>query len=145
MSRLLAYGFGLGLVALVVAPGFGSPEADSYPLSTYPMFARRRDKPWLQYAEGIDGHGRSVRIAPELVANGEVMQAAATVRRAVEAGEPAMSELCREIARRATHAGLALREVSIVSARFDPIGYFVDDAKPEYKEALSRCTVTRSP
>jgi hypothetical protein len=145
MSRLLAYGFGLGLVALVASPGFGDPEQDSYPLSTYPMFARARGKPWLSIAEGVDTSGRAVRLSPATVANDEVMQAAATVRHAVQAGPPALLELCSAIAARVADepAYQAVREVRIVSARFDPLRYFTEGPTPEERSEHYRCSVSR--
>lgn len=145
MSRVLAYGFGLGLLALVAAPGFGDPDDDSYPLSTYPMFARARDKPWLSIAEGLDGSGQSVRLSPSIVANDEVMQAAATVRRAVAGGPPALLALCQTIASRIADDGSyqSVSFVRIVSARFDPVRYFVDGPVPEERSEHIRCPVGR--
>lgn len=145
MSRWLAYGFGLGVVALVASPGFGDPDRDSYPLSTYPMFARARGMPWLSIAEGVDGSGQPVRLAPGTVANDEVMQAAATVRHAVQAGPPALLALCGGIARRVADepAYRAVREVRIVSARFDPLRYFTEGPTPEERSEHIRCSVSR--
>jgi hypothetical protein len=145
MSRLLAYGFGLGLVALVAAPGLGDPDDDSYPLSTYPMFARARDKPWLSIAEGVDDNGQAVRLSPAIVANDEVMQAAATVRRAVAAGPPALAALCHTIAVRVGQdvSYRRVRQVRIVSARFAPVAYFVDGPVPEQRSEHFLCAVSR--
>jgi hypothetical protein len=147
MSRLLAYGIGLGLVALVAAPGLGDPLDDSYPLSTYPMFARPRGKPWLSIAEGVDERGEPVRLTPALVAHDEVMQAAATVRRAVQAGAPALAQLCQGIAQRLVGEPdyQSVREVRIVTARFDPLRYFTHGPEPEERNEHFRCAVKRSP
>jgi hypothetical protein len=145
MSRVLAYGFGVGLVALVAAKGFDDPDDDSYPLSTYPMFARARGKPWLSIAEGVDASGQAVRLAPATVANDEVMQAAASVRRAVAAGPVASAELCRSIAERVAQdaAYASVRDVRIVSARFDPLRYFTSGPVPEERSEHVRCAVSR--
>lgn len=144
MSRLLAYGYGLGMALVVGLKGFGDPvEDDSYPLSTYPMFARPRGKPVLHLMEGLDFEGRAVRLKPELVANREVMQAAATVRRAVARGEPAMQQLCARVAGRVSaspsHTGVVV--VRILSARFDPIAYFSTGSEPESRVEQFRCAV----
>src|SRR5262245_26325428 len=127
MSRLLAYGFGLGVVALVAAPGFRDPVAgDDYPLSTYPMFARPRGKPWLSIAEGVDADGNAVRLEPALIANDELMQAVATVERAVDGGPRALAPFCAGIAARIAARPDYARvvRVRIVRARFDPVRYF---------------------
>ena len=147
MSRVLAYGFGLGLTALVAAPGFGDPNWDSYPLSTYPMFARPRSQPLLHFAEGVNGAGERHRLAPSLVANDEVMQATASVRRAVGRGSEAMQALCVQIAGRVASAAdeRGIVEVRLVSARFDPVRYFAESPEPTERTTHERCPVPRSP
>lgn len=143
MSRLLAYGFGLGLTGLVALPGFGDPRWDSFPLSTYPMFARPRGQPLLYFAEGATSGGGTQRLAPALVANDEVMQAAASVRRAVIAGGDTMHELCRQIAGRVAGSPEhgAVVEVRLVSARFDPVRYFQVGPEPLERTVHDRCPV----
>jgi hypothetical protein len=147
MSRLLAYGFGLGLVALVAAPGFGDPTWDSFPLSTYPMFARPRRMPVLYFSEGVDAHGTRRRLPPELLANQEVMQATVRVRRAVAAGKDASRALCREIAGRARrHDEYSdLKEIALVSASFDPVGYFTRSPEPHQRTVHERCSLGAEP
>jgi hypothetical protein len=145
MSRLLAYGLGLGLVAVVAAPGFGDPGDDSYPLSTYPMFARARGKPLLMFVEGVAADGTAVRMPPDVVAHNEVMQAAATVKRAVFAGPLATERLCSRIAAELVDDPeyAQIRELHIVSARFDPVRYFTEGPQPEERTEHQRCLVPR--
>lgn len=147
MSRALAYGFGLGMVLVVAAPGFGDPTADAYPLSTYPMFARPRGKPLLNFVEGVDRAGNPRRLPPSFVAGQEVMQAAATVRRAVQAGPRAMQRLCERVAARVAESGehQDVVDVRIVGARFDPLRYFSVGPEPESRRERARCAVTRAP
>jgi len=142
MSRPWAYGFGLGLTLLVAAPGFGDPRWDSYPLSTYPMFARPRGRPVLHFAEAVGPRGERLRVPPALVANQEVMQAAATVRRAVRSGPDAMEALCERIATRWSQRehGPA-REIALVSATFDPVAYFERGPEPEARTVHHACEV----
>jgi hypothetical protein len=160
MSRALAYGFGLGLTVLVAAPGFGDPNWDSFPLSTYPMFARPRSMPRLFFAEGASRDGTRHRLSPSLVANDEVMQATASVRRAVSAGPAAMQALCHQIAERIAHdsrpaegrrqahdsrpADTAIIEVRLSSARFDPVRYFSHGPEPVERTTHERCDVPGS-
>lgn len=145
MSRALAYGIGLSVVAAVIAPVFADASYDSYPFSTYPMFARRRIKPLLYFVEGAPRRGAPVRLPPEFVANEEVMQAAASVRRAVEGGPDAMERLCERVARRVTESGReehrGVRRVRIVGARFDPLTYFTVEPVPEERTELFTCKV----
>jgi hypothetical protein len=134
------------MLALVVSPVFGDPDEDSYPLSTYPMFARARGKPWLSSAEGIDANEQAVRLSPEVVAHDEVMQVAATVRRAVQAGPLATETLCREIAARLASDPdyQRVQSVRIVAARFDPLRYFSEGPEPEQRTEHARCPVVRA-
>ena len=147
MSRALAYGFGLGLTVLVAAPGFGDPNWDSFPLSTYPMFARPRSLPLLYLAEGVSRDGARHRLSPNLVANDEVMQATASVRRAVRAGPDATQALCGQIAERVAAAAdeSAIVEVRLSSARFDPVRYFSHGPEPVERTTHERCDVPRPP
>jgi hypothetical protein len=143
MSRLLAYGFGLGLVALVAAPGFGEPTWDSFPLSTYPMFARARRMPVLYFSEGIDANGARRRLPPELLANQEVMQATVRVKSAVALGPDTSRALCREIAGRAReHDEYSdLTEIALVSASFEPVTYFTRSPEPHQRTVHERCAL----
>ncbi len=145
MSRPVAYAFGLGLTLLVASPLLREPSDDSYPLSTYPMFARKREKPLFYFVEGVNKKRESSRLPPALVANAEVMQAAARVRRAVKAGEPAVSDFCNGVAARVResrqHRGVV--EIRIVGARFDPIAYFERGPEPEERFEVTRCRVKR--
>ena len=147
MSRLLAYGFGLTVVALVASPGFQHPDDDSYPLSTYPMFARTRGKPWLDFVEGVDERALAVRLPPRVVANDEVMQAAASVRRAVGQGPAGLAPFCTSIAARVAESRelTQVRKVRIVGARFDPLRYFVEGPAPEERSLHWQCDVPRAP
>jgi len=147
MSRYVAYGFGLSLVALVASKGLGDPDDDSYPLSTFPMFARARERPRLSFVEGVDRDGQPVRLTPELVASGEVMQAAATVRRAVAAGPEGMRALCDATAARIAESERVteIGRVRIVAASFDPVRYFVSGPEPEERVVHWECAVVRTP
>lgn len=146
MSRLVAFTWGLGLVAATALPLARSPHDDGFPFSTYPMFATPRDKPSLLVAEGIKEDGERVALPPRLVANGSVMQAMYTLHQAQSQGPDALRELCRVIAVRVRksppHAGV--RRVQIVSSRFDPIAYFEHGPQPEERAVLQRCRVSES-
>jgi hypothetical protein len=108
------------------------------------MFARPRGKPTLSFVEGITD-AAPIKLPPEIVAHNEIMQAVATVKRAVNAGPPAMDELCTRIAADvATDADFRdVRAVSIVSARFDPVRYFTEGPLPEERVEHNRCLVKR--
>jgi hypothetical protein len=144
-ARWPGYVVGLGVVIAAALPMFRSAQRDSFPLSTYPMFARVLDKPYVSFVERVDDRRRAHRLDPELVASDEVMQAYRTIKRAVRQGPEAAEELCLSIAQRLAKRENGKKDVRlrIVRARFDPIAYFVDDAEPAQRKVIASCTVDR--
>jgi hypothetical protein len=141
--RWRGYLVGLGAVVLTAIPVFWRAERDSFPFSTYPMFARRLASPTVYFVERVDEEGRARRLTPEQVSGQEVMQSFKTIRRAVRRGPNAVHKLCRAIATR-----LAKRErrgqfvrLRVVGARFDPISYFTEDTAPEERTIEGGCNV----
>ena len=133
------------LLVAVIAPAFGDAGADSYPFSTYPMFARPKAKTVIPFAEGIDAAGRATRLGPELVANGEVMQAAHTLHRAMRAGQERLEQLCTRIAEAvAAESRLAsVVRVRIAEGTFDSVGYFLGASEPETRTIHLECDVPK--
>ena len=145
-SRVPAYVVGLGVVLAAASPAFRPAQEDSFPLSTYPMFARTLDKPQVSFVERLDGKRRPHRLSPDELGSDEVMQAYRTIKRAVRKGTKATEALCRTLAKRVATREENRREVRlrIVRARFDPVAYFVDDAEPEELEVLATCSAGRN-
>ena len=141
-SRLPAYVVGLGVVLATAWPALRPAGEDSFPLSTYPMFARALDKPQVSFVERLDAGRRPHRLSPDQLGSDEVMQAYRTIKRAVRKGPKATEALCRTLAKRVASRERNKREVRlrIVRARFDPVAYFVDDAEPEEREVLATCS-----
>lgn len=137
--------FGVLLALAVSAPVLLDAERDSFPFSTYPMFARVLNKPHLVYAEGYRGRGQVTRLPPELVANDEPMQAMRTLKLTAKEGKAALKALCAQIAARVARDRRygEVRRVHIVRAEFDPIRYFEAEPAPEQSERLVQCSVAR--
>lgn len=139
-----------GLVSVVVLAAVAWPltrdpeREDSFPLSTYPMFAFRRPdaRVALHYAVAVGEGGARRHVPPERVANAEVMQAMMTIRRAVSRGEQA--KLCREIAARLTYDDRfdAMDAVTIVFGDHRGVAYLVDGVRGRERE-LARCPIPR--
>lgn len=144
-QRLLAYGWGMGLVLLSAWPAFRTPALDSYPLSTYPMFSERRDRPWLQRMVALDRAGVARPLPPRLIANAETLQAAAAIRRAVAGGKGAMRALCSEVIARISSEPefQRVRELRIQAVQYDPIEYFEALRAPIAERTLHSCRVRR--
>jgi hypothetical protein len=147
VERIFAYVVSLGMLGATVAPGLGDPTDDSYPLSTYPMFARPKAKTNIPFAEGIDDVGHAIRLGPEVIANDEAMQAVHTLRRAINGGPERLEQLCLRVAER-TAADKRLERVVTVrlaEGQFDSIGYFLGATEPETRTTHHECAVQRSP
>ncbi len=142
LPRIVTVSWSFGLIALAAFPLLRAPSDDAFPFSTYPMFARPRERPTLYFAEGVTRGGDVISIPPELVANGPVMQAMQTLAQAQE-GTAQAKELCRRIAGRvkATPRFAEVRRVQLVKARFDPIAYFERGPSRDEEQVLQRCSV----
>jgi hypothetical protein len=146
MERTYAYGVTVIVLCLVGWPATQSLDADDYPLSTYPMFARPRGRVGeVTSALAIAADGSSAPVPPRFVANAEAMQAVSTLRRAVAGGPRASRALCRAIAARVAGASDAeLRaavRVEIVSSSVDAIDYLAERAEPHSRQLHARCDV----
>lgn len=121
-------------------------NADSFPLSTQPMYATARDRiETLPSARGVDdGTGEQVRLSMALVADtDDPLIAQSRVRRAIRSG---MADgLCAEIADRvATRADLArLDLVEVVTEQLDLIEFVTAGADPLSSQVHARCEVDR--
>ncbi len=125
--RVLA--FSAVAVAVVALPVLRSPGRDSFPLSTYPMFAAARP-PVASFftAVALDRSGRQLPLATRAIGGtDEPVHAAVTVQRAIAEGRAA--ELCAEIARRVAAAGPAgAARVEVVRLEVALLGRAADAA-----------------
>ena len=149
-ERALAWVVSIAVLGAVLWPLAWPSGRDSFPLSSYPMFARGRRSAELRavYAVATDGRGERRYVPPALVANREVLQARAVLDRAARGGKQDAAILCGEIAGRiAAGAGAApfasAVEVRIVRARHDA-GVYFDTGALGREKVLARCPVERS-
>jgi hypothetical protein len=144
-ERVWAYSVSFALLVAVMVPAFGDPAADSYPLSTYPMFARPKAKTSIAFAEGIDDQEHATRLAPDLVANGEVMQASHTLHRAIRGGPERLANVCARIARSvASDSRLSsVVRIRLAEGQFDSVGYFLGASEPETLTIHLECDVLK--
>jgi len=124
------------LLAAVLYPALLDPGADSFPLSTYPMFARerpRRVEVMSALALGAampDGSASERAVPPSYIANAEAMQALQTLRKSVQAGRRSARKLCeriaRELAAQAEPRFADAREIALVTTRVDALRFLQD-------------------
>lgn len=133
---------GVVVSAAMVWPMTLDPWDDSFPLSTFPMFASKRDEVWVHIAVGIDEDGELHRIPPSMVGTDEVMQAAQTIRKAIKGGKKRRKELCREIAAAAVSDPRALERIELRSIKYKAVDYFgANPPEPLKLRVRAKCSV----
>ena len=122
---------------LVLAPLLRAPRDDTYPLSTYPMFATDRGSVHaIPTAVEIADDGSVVRLSPSLIAGtDEVVLASVTVARAVRRGEA--DALCSEILARVGPG----RRLEVRSETIDVVAHVVEGANPSAVTVHAECGV----
>jgi hypothetical protein len=128
-------------VALVCSPLLWPTDRDSFPLSTYPMFAHDRPRVLeLTTAVGVGPDGDAEFLSPELLAGTrEPVQASVTVTDDVRAGRA--DALCAEIAQRLWRRGSALTRVDVITSRYDAVAWFGGDKEPLAHTVHATCPV----
>lgn len=135
------YALGLALLftAAVFAP-IALGRADSFPLSTYPMFAKHRGQPRMVKLIALTRDGQ-VAVSPDLLGTSEVLQAKVLLDRVARGGARQRKKFCRKTAARLSTLpeAVAWRELRLTEVRFDPIRYFYNGAQPESEKVLTTC------
>jgi hypothetical protein len=132
-------------VVAVAAPALRQPSADSYPLSTYPMFSDNQGRSAaVDVAVGVRADGTREALSPQLVTGTpEIVLAVATVSDAVHEGRAEV--LCADVAARVGRSSrAAVAEVEIATETYDAPGYFAGDRAPLARTVHARCPVLHS-
>jgi hypothetical protein len=145
-SRAFVYVFHAVLVAAILSPLLRQPEEDSFPLSPYPMFSRRRTRIMrVTHTVGVDRFGESEPLAPSVSTGAwEALQSSRTMVRAISVGRAYV--LCDEAARRVrARAALShIRLVVIETVTLDAVAYLDGTTRvPLLREEHARCEVVR--
>ena len=137
---------GLVLVGVTAMPLARSRDYDSFPWSSYPMFAHHRDDSTgtIGHVVAVSDDGRRRRpIPPPFVATDEVMQAMMTVALAIRRGRA--GELCRAAAARIAPdpAWAEFTWLEVAVDRYDALAYFDGDRRPLDRDPIARCRIPR--
>jgi hypothetical protein len=136
-----AVGVACAFTLAVFAPTvFGRP--DSFPLSTYPMFAQHRGQPKMTKLVALTAKG-VVPVRPELLGTGEVLQAKVLLEQIAGESGAQRQKFCARTAERLSKLSETAdwRELELVRVKYDPIDYFYNDARPVSEKVLTRCPV----
>ena len=146
-----AYAIAVSLVVLgaVLYPLTWKRYRDSFPLSSYPMFAHPKRAPILRssYAYALDNGGQRTLLSPRFIGSEEVLQAQANLNRAVRAGGAAAAKLCQRIAVRVGDSRRGQLStatmVRIVYARHDAVAYLTGRDRIGSETVKAQCDVRR--
>ena len=115
-------------------------KEDGFPLSTYPMFAEKRDRKLrLAYPLGVTTAGERRTLRPIVVGTHEPIQAMVIINHAINRGEH--EELCKRIAERVSDDP-ELAFVRIVVGTHDAVDLVLDGTLGKETE-FARCPVPR--
>ena len=145
MNRAYAAVVSLALLGATLWPVVRDPREDSFPLSTYPMFAwKRATQQTYRYALGETSTGQRRTLSPRFVGTAEVLQALRVLERSIGSGRGQALKLCEQIAARvALDAEFAdIVAIRMVSGTHDAIEYLVRHVVGREAE-LVRCAVPR--
>jgi hypothetical protein len=147
MNRLAVY-LVIALAGVAVLwPLVRTPPVDSFPLSTFPMFAQSRPSEIdIDHVVATDAAGTRRVVPPGLLGQSEVLQAKALVAGAVSRGRAASRSLCREVAERlaAEPAWSSSVRVEVRSDRYRVIEYFDGARDPIASRVHARCALPRA-
>lgn len=144
-ARVAAACVSVALLGATLSPLVRDPRDDGFPLSTYPMFARKRLTTLsMHYALGEGAGGERIVLAPRVVGTGEVLQAMRVIHRAATGGRHAVARLCTDIAARVARDPefAHVTAVRIVTGTHDAVDYLARDEIGREHER-TRCEVVR--
>lgn len=139
---------GLVLLGLSLSPMLRPLGYDSFPFSSFPMFAHgRKDAVFTVHrAVAVLADGTQVVLPPRALGSDEVLQADTSLRHAIRRGKKASAALCKAVARRvaADPAHAEAVAVELVSERHDALAYFAGDPTPlAPPKRQARCKLPR--
>lgn len=145
MNRVGPIVFSVVMLGAVMSPLVWSAGADSFPVSSYPMFSHGRSssEASITHVVAIAENGARTIVPPGEVASSAVMQTLITIQESVHAGPASTKRFCRDIARRlADSSRVELRNavsVEIETARIDAVRYLGGDTAPIERTLHARC------
>ena len=127
----------IAIAAVIALPLLVDAGYDSFPLSTYPMFARDRDRVVAVSTVVARDGDHTVRLTSHIIGGTEEpMLAAETVAIAVRAGEA--DALCGEVAARAANAGID-GTLEVVTEHYDTRAWFDGEHEPLERAVHASC------
>jgi len=140
-TRWFAIAVSVALIGATVSPVLKNPNDDSFPLSTYPMFAWKRSTTiTMEYVVGFTASGERWHLPPRAIGSSEPMQAKRILEGAAAGGLAGMRALCERAAARVTRFRADIVVVAMMVGTHEAVDYLVYDRRGAERE-LVRCPV----
>ena len=129
------------LIALTASPVLRDPNDDSFPLSTYPMFAWKRSTTInMEYIVGFTAKGERWHPPPRAQGSGEPMQTKRILERAAAGGKTGMMTLCQSTAARVHRWRKDIVYLAMMRGTHEAVDYLIYDKRGKETE-LVKCIV----
>jgi hypothetical protein len=140
-TRLLIVAITFLVLAFVTWPATWPKGRDSFPLSPYPMFARKKTSPNLtmEYARALDAQGKRSFVAPKYIGSREVLQARALIHGALVRGGRDALLFCEQVLERVRVDRSEIVELQFVRGTHDSVAYLQGDKSKSVEKALVTC------
>ncbi len=140
-ERLLIFAITVAFLALIAWPASWPKGRDSFPLSPYPMFARKKSSPSLtmEYAIALDAEGTPSFVAPHYIGSGEVLQARALIHGAIARGGNSAAEFCKLVLQRLQKDTKGIQQLQLVRGTHDSVAYLQGDKSKSREKVLVQC------
>ncbi len=138
----------IGAVLFPITENWKAQPQDSFPLSFYPMFAKKRGRTTqVTYLVGMDRRGNEQRIRYTYAGTGGLNQVRMRLNSAVRQGNA--TPICREVAARIawkkTGSLSEIDTVAMVTGTYRLDDYFAGKQEPESLQVETLCKVIRPP
>lgn len=129
------------LIAATASPVLRNPNDDSFPLSTYPMFAwKRTTTVTMEYLVGFTVTGERWHLPPRTTGSSQPMQAMRILQGAAGRGRTGQLALCKAAAAKVPRLRKDIVVVAMMRGTHEAIDYLVYN-KPGKETELVRCAV----
>jgi len=148
--KLFAVIFSFAIVIAVISPiteNWSANPKDSFPLSYYPMFTKKRSETTsVTYLRGLTEDGERVIIPYKLVGKGGFNQTRKQIRKSVKMGYS--SYMCRKVASKIAKMKNKpfndLVRIQIIEGKYNLNDYFTGvSKKPVFEKVYESCQIKR--
>lgn len=138
------------LIVIVLSPikeNWNSKPEDSFPLSYYPMFTKKRGETMkIIHPVGVDSGGTQVLLHYKFAASGGMNQVRRQIRKTVRSGDS--TELCEKVAKRVARKKRSpyndMDKVQLVTSEYHISDYFTEvNQEPVSRTVNHTCEVER--